>query len=36
MDERVLAIVLILVVIAGSQPALIVHRVIQALLACVR
>jgi hypothetical protein len=36
MNERVLAIVLVLVVIAGSQPALIVHRVIQAILACIK
>lgn len=36
MDERVLAIVLILVVLAGSQPALIVHRVVEAVLACIK
>ncbi len=36
MNERVLAVVLILVVIAGSQPALIVHRVIQALIAWIK
>ncbi len=36
MNERVLAVVLILVVIAGSQPALIIHRVIQALIAWIK
>lgn len=36
MGERVLAIVLILVVIAGSQPALIVHRVLEAVLVFVK
>ncbi len=36
MDERALAIVLVLVVLAGSQPALIMHRVMQALLTYTR
>jgi hypothetical protein len=34
MSERVLAIVLILIVAAGSQPAQLVHRAMQAVLAC--
>jgi len=36
MSARVLAIMLVLVVIAGSQPALILHRLVEAGMALLK
>jgi len=36
MSARVLAIVLVLVVIAGSQPTLILHRIVEAGMALLK